>query len=242
MGGVRVDKRCWWRNGKFPLLRDGRFANRPYGAYGESGMRGGLVVGGPRPAPLWIPAFAGTTMGGIGVDKCCWWRNGRFPLLRDGRFANRPYGAFGESEMRGGWWWWGLSPGAPLDTGFRRYDDGVCGSASAAGGGMGGSRCCGTGGSRTAPTVRLGSRRCDGGWWWGGPPLWIPAFAGTTMGGVAGRRVLLVAEGPSTGSGRTGLRGAPTTGCGGGFLLLRGCGRLGRPLGVGFLGGCLGSG
>ena len=36
--------------------------------------------------------------------------------------------------------------------------------------------------------------------------------------------------------------GAPTTGCGGRFLLLRGCGRLGRLRGVGLLGGCLGSG
>ena len=67
--------------------------------------------------------------------------------------------------------------------------------------------------------------------------------AGMTM-GCAGRRALLVAEGPSTRlrANERICEGAPTTGCGGGFLLLRGCGRLGRLLGVGFLGGCLGSG
>ena len=30
-------------------------------------MREGLVVGAPRPGPLWIPAFAGMTVGGCGV-------------------------------------------------------------------------------------------------------------------------------------------------------------------------------
>ena len=34
----------------FPHSRDGRFANRPYGAVGELGKRQGLVVGVPRPS------------------------------------------------------------------------------------------------------------------------------------------------------------------------------------------------
>ncbi len=42
-----------------PLLRDGRFANRPYGGVsGEWQVRQGLWVEAPC---LWIPAFAGMT-------------------------------------------------------------------------------------------------------------------------------------------------------------------------------------
>ena len=41
--------------------------------------------------PLWIPAFAGMTVGGLIAGMGGWWRRGEFPLLRDGRFANRPY-------------------------------------------------------------------------------------------------------------------------------------------------------
>ena len=55
-----------------PVRRDGRFAKRPYG--GGSGARGGWGV--PRPAHLWIPAFAGTTMAGVRVSECCWCRAG----------------------------------------------------------------------------------------------------------------------------------------------------------------------
>ena len=72
----------------------------------------------------------------------------------------------------------GALPGAPLDTGFRRYDDGgVRGRRGLLVAEGWGSRCGGTGDSRSAPTVG-----------WGGVPrpahLWIPAFAGTTMAGV----------------------------------------------------------
>ena len=98
-----------------------------WGVGDATGVGGG---GGP---PLWIPAFAGTTMVGCS------------------------------------------------------------GSASAVGGGMGSSRCCGTGGSRTDPTVRLGSRRCDGGWWWWPAPL-DTGFRRYDDGGCAGRQVLLAAE------------------------------------------------
>ena len=89
---------------------------------------------------------------------------------------------------------WDAPPVAPLDTGFRRYDElggrneagGVCGPASAGDSG-GGSRFGGTGASRSAPTAGcwgVGKRRgLVVGW---GParalPLWIPAFAGMTMG------------------------------------------------------------
>ena len=51
-----------------PLRRDGRFANRPYEVWGV-GEATGVWVGVRRPAPLWIPAFAGTTMGGCGAGR-----------------------------------------------------------------------------------------------------------------------------------------------------------------------------
>ena len=77
--------------GRFPLSRDGRFANRPYGAVGDAGCEGGLRWRCAAPSPLWIPAFAGMTVVGalVGEGDGGW---GRFPLSRDGRFANRPYG------------------------------------------------------------------------------------------------------------------------------------------------------
>ena len=50
---------------------------------GRSGKRGRLVVGMPRPSPLWIPAFAGMTVGGARAGKCCWWLEG--PSTGSGR-------------------------------------------------------------------------------------------------------------------------------------------------------------
>ena len=116
-GGTALREPQGDRNRESPLRR---------GA-GESGMRWGLVAGLPRSAPLWIPASAGTTMGGIRAGECCWWRRGKFPLRRDGAIRESPLRrSAGESGMR-----WGLVVGLP----------------------------------RSAP-------------------LWIPASAGTTMGGV----------------------------------------------------------
>ena len=115
-GGTALREPQGDRNHESPLRR---------GA-GEWGMRWGLVVGMPRSAPLWIPAFAGTTMGGVRAGECCWWRRGKFPLRRDGRFANRPYDGVRGSRGYGGVGG-GVAPlSAPLDTGFRRYDDGGC--------------------------------------------------------------------------------------------------------------------
>ena len=71
---------------------------------GVGNARGG-GWGVPRPAHLWIPAFAGTTMAGERVSEGGGWRRVGVPLRRDGRFANRPYGALGESGMRGGCSW-----------------------------------------------------------------------------------------------------------------------------------------
>ena len=81
----------------------------------------------PRAAPLWIPAFAGKTVGVCGPASDGGGGGVRVPLLRDGRFeglrvigiANRPYGVVGELGMR-----WELVVGVArrgaLDTGFRR--------------------------------------------------------------------------------------------------------------------------
>ena len=135
---------------------------------GESGMRWGLVAGLPRSAPLWIPASAGTTMGGIRADEFCWRRRGEFPLRRDGRFANRPYdGVWGVGDAMGvsG----GAAPlSAPLDTGFRRYDDGGYSSRRVLLEAEGGVPAAAGRAIRESPLRRgVGSRGRDGGWWWG---------------------------------------------------------------------------
>ena len=90
---------------------------------GVVGDATGLVVGAPRPSPLWIPAFAGTTMGMCGPISAAGGVGVRVPLRRDGRFARRACDGVGVGDaagVGGG----GAPPLAPLDTGFRRYDDG----------------------------------------------------------------------------------------------------------------------
>ena len=48
-------------------------------------------MGAPRPAPLWIPAFAGTTVRGSGrqVLAVMEWRGSRYG--RDGPYSKGPY-------------------------------------------------------------------------------------------------------------------------------------------------------
>ena len=150
----------------------------------------------------WVPAFAGTTVGGGGTD-------------------------LGGARVMG----WGDALGgdapraAPLDSCLRRNDErGRAGMTIFAGmtiGGVGdGERCWGVGALRQAQGERGWEARVrwGGGMRWGetphAAPLWIPAFAGMT-GGCRGRRGLLVGGGPSTGSGRTDLGGARAMGCGG---------------------------
>ena len=77
-------------------------------------------VGSGGDLPLWIPASAGMTMWVCGPTSAAGSGGVRFPLRREGRFTNRPYGALGESGMLRGRKW---GRPAPLDTGFRRYDD-----------------------------------------------------------------------------------------------------------------------
>ena len=43
----------------------------------------------PCPAPLWIPAFAGTTVGGVGCGGGCWWWWGEGPAAA-GRAVREP--------------------------------------------------------------------------------------------------------------------------------------------------------
>ena len=62
-GGGGAGECCWCRAG-FPLSRDGRFANRPYGVGVGVGSAKGVGDGGAPPMPLWIPAFAGMTQRG----------------------------------------------------------------------------------------------------------------------------------------------------------------------------------
>ena len=82
-----------------PSTGSGRTDSGSARAVGRRGRRWGMKT--PHAAPLWIPAFAGTTVGVGGAGEYCWCRAG-VPLSRDGRFANRPYGVGWESGAQRG--------------------------------------------------------------------------------------------------------------------------------------------
>ena len=65
-GGVRVGEGCWWW-GEGPRCGGTGGSRTARTRFGESGKRLGFGWGVRRAAPLWIPAFAGTTMGGCGA-------------------------------------------------------------------------------------------------------------------------------------------------------------------------------
>ena len=136
---------------------------------GERWDARGLVGACRRPAHLWIPAFAGTTMAGVGSTRA------------------------GDAPRR-----------APALGSRFRGNDGGRGVRDRAGGGRAplDSCLCRNDARRRLPRVpapALGSR-----------------FRGNDGGGVRDARGLLVAEGPSTGSGRTESRSAPAMWVGGG--------------------------
>ena len=179
-GGVRV-----------PLRRDGRFANRPYEVWGVGDGAGVWIPGVPRQAPVpsfdfprtgspylsgFLPAQEGR-VGGTG-------RSGRgpirvtavgFPLSREGRFTNRPYGALGESGMLRGRKWGRPPLWIPAFAGMTMW---VCGPTSAAG----------SGGVRFPRVGGVGVKTGVGGGC--ASPLWVPAIAGVTRdgGGTPGDR------------------------------------------------------
>ena len=222
------------------MWHGGRVARGASWGLGVRVMAGG--AGTPfDPAHLWIPAFAGTTVGVGG-----WWGGGwelgagtaprRAPALGS-RFRGNDGGGeriWGGARVMG----WGDALGgdapraAPLlipafagmtreGAGMTREGAGMTIFAGMTIGGVGdGERCWGVGALRQAQGERGWEARVrwGGGMRWGetphAAPLWIPAFAGMT-GGCRGRRGLLVGGGPSTGSGRTDLGGARAMGCGG---------------------------
>ena len=166
----------------------------------------------PRAAPLpWVPARAERRWGVGGMR----WREGLVsgwePALAGGRFANRPYDRGGRTRagvMRGL-----LVVGGPPSTGSGRTD-------------LGGARAVGSGG-------------CDGGTETPCAPHlpWVPARAGTTMGGVVGcvcARGWCQGGGPLSraGGSRTaptdsvGVRGSTTVACGGDAPAPRTCPRF----------------
>ena len=210
---------------------------RRYDDGGCAGRRGLLVAGGPLRVPsgqastasgrtgrearvrwgrgdamgdLWRPPPRGSDTGGRP------WSTGPALAGRAIRVARLRWGVgVGDARGVGGG---GAPPGAPLDTGFRRYDDG----------GVRVSRCCwcGAGGPalagraiREAPLRRgggaheggvpacagvtraVGRRGCDGAFptWDGDAPRRAPLDTGFRRydgGGVRGRRALLVSGGP----------------------------------------------
>ena len=164
--GGRLRVPCWIAEG-FDRLRTNGGGKRARGVGGGGCDGGGGGV--PRPAHLWIPAFAGTTMAGVRGRRGLMVARGGGPAAGgSGRFANggAPYG--GDDAMGGA------------------HEGGVpaCEGATRAGGPSTGS---GRTDSRSAPAAgcgRVGSAMGVG----GGVPrpahLWIPAFAGTTVEGV----------------------------------------------------------
>ncbi len=92
---------------------------RRWGVFGPVGEEGDVPT--PRPCPG-FPLSRERRWGSAGRRRCWRWR-GSFPLRRDGRFANRPYDALGESAVRRG----GDVP--PLDSRLR----GGCGPSTGSG-------------------------------------------------------------------------------------------------------------
>ena len=220
--GVRVGKcwRCWGAGAPFECPQD-RLRQAQGERNREAALRRGVgdAMGEetPRPAPLWIPAFAGTTVGvGARVGKCwrCWGGGPPSSALRTG-FDRLRANELGVRALRRGV---GDAMGdgdaprrAPLDTGFRRYDDGgVCGSASAGGVGVRGPLRQAQGERSRGAALRRGVGDAMGD---GDDPRPAPLDTGFRRyddGDVRGRQVLVwcwAGEGPAA-AGRA-LREAP---------------------------------
>ena len=135
-GDVRVGKCCWWRRGESPAAAGRALREAPLRrGVGESGMRRGLVVGVPRPAS--VPPFECLRTGfdfpqgertppHLCIHVCAGMARARGPSTGSGRteFAwSAPTAGWGSRRCDGAGG--GGAPRlAPLDTGFRRYDDG----------------------------------------------------------------------------------------------------------------------
>ena len=108
-------------------MRDGRFAKRPYnGVLAELGSRWGLVVGA---APLSAPLDTGFRRyddGGCSGRQVLWVAEAEVPASAGRAIRESPLrrsaGEYGDAMGDGG----ATAPRlAPLDTGFRRFDDGA---------------------------------------------------------------------------------------------------------------------
>ena len=253
--GVRVRV-----GGPWPALAGGRFANRPYGGEfaeswvcagapfvcpqhrlranefgkrscrGEWGMRWGTGV--PCAAPLpWVPARAGTTMGGVvGCVGARGSGQGGGPLSRAGGSRTAPTTGVGRTRA-------GVMRGLLVVEGPLRVPSGQASTGSGRTG-LGSARAVGSGGCDGGRGC-LAPRPCPGfprererrwGVWWDALARGVRVRVGARSRGRAVREPPLrpgslrsrgCARGPpscalSTGSGRTDLGGAPTTGSGGG--------------------------
>ena len=105
LGSCLRSNDAWGAGGRGLMVVEGPLRQAQGERTREAPLRRG--VGDALPgAPLWIPAFAGTTVGGCGVWGVAGAAGGggvRVPLRRDGRFANRPYEVWGVGDATGVW-------------------------------------------------------------------------------------------------------------------------------------------
>ena len=95
----------------------------PTAGWGSRRCDGAGGGGAPRLAPL-DTGFRRYDDGDVRANKCCWWRRGEGPAAAGRALREAPLrcvGGVGDATGVGGG---DAPPLAPLDTGFRRYDDG----------------------------------------------------------------------------------------------------------------------
>ena len=196
-GGVRGGGGCWWWGAPFECPQD-RLRQAQGERCREAALRRGVgeAIGegdAPPRAPLGSCLRRNDARGGVREGR--WWvwgsasaagGGGRSRCGGTGGSRTAPT-RFGESGKRLGFGW-GAPPGAPLDTGFRRYDDGGVRGGGGCWWGGAPSSALRTGFDRLRANG-VGERPYDGE---GGTeaaraaPLWVPAFAGMTLVGECG--------------------------------------------------------
>ena len=172
-GGVRAGGGCWWCRGESPAAAGRALREAPLRCVGGVGDATGVGGGGAPPgvrAPFDFPEGERTPPH-LCIHVCAGMARARGPSTGSGRteFARRAhYGVWGSRRCDGAGGG-GAPPLAPLDTGFRRYDDGDVRANKCCWWRRGESPAAAGRALREAPLRRGGGRGCGAGWWWGRP-------------------------------------------------------------------------